>query len=737
MYGLVAGLGITAWTTIVISDPAAAVLGQCPEGSLPGPGPSNPIWTDDNVSVYAGGDFRAEGGAAEAEGLMVVEGNASFTRTPAGTFNVGWIGVGSWVVPTPGSVMLAVGGDVTVAPNTVLDVGANARDASSVLLGGNVDVGGLTTPDYETDGTRYRLNNGVLRQGLGADATAPWASWEALLVDQSTAFAALAPTGTVAPGATTLEFTGLTGANPQVFTVDGGVLAANPAITFLNVAYDVPVIINVTGGATLTWAPNFIADESGRVDDPSSPRFGDVSSRTLWNIVDATAVHLAGTSQVLGTFLVPGVDAAQPSLRVTASTNGRLLTNGTIVMDGTGNEHHNYPWISEPFECIPGPVEPVATGSVTIAKEISPIDQAYLPENVLFHGVVLCEGPGEIGQTVAEWYVAPGESVLVDDLPVGASCVIEEAIGPAARAFSAPPSGGVFLPSQLAWHAPVWDPAPPEFIVPDAADPVQFTFTVTNALARGAFTIQKIVNGDAAPAVQFTVQWQCALGDGISGGLVTLAAGETTEPIPAIVGMSCSVVELTPAEPEGGIWDLAVIEPSSVIITVDSAQTPLAFVVENTFIPDSQLGGFHIVKVVTNPDGVEFPDSFSGSWSCTAEGSEIAGAAWTATTEVPFAVSDIAIGAECTVTETTPVDPAGGSWGTPEVTPETFTVTDADTPVMVTVTNVLTTDDTDDGGGDLPATGTTVPWWAIVLGVGLVGAGAAMVIGGAARLTRP
>ncbi|KJL40791.1 hypothetical protein [Microbacterium trichothecenolyticum] len=115
--------------------------------------------------------------APGVEGLVIVQGDADFTKSPGGTFNVGWVGVGSGVVPTPGEVMLAVGGDLSVGAGTVLDVGANARDASDELLGGNVDVGGITTPDYETDGSRYRLNNGALQQELGAAATAPWSTW--------------------------------------------------------------------------------------------------------------------------------------------------------------------------------------------------------------------------------------------------------------------------------------------------------------------------------------------------------------------------------------------------------------------------------------------------------------------------------------------------------------------------------------------------------------------------------
>ncbi|MDR7188673.1 choice-of-anchor A domain-containing protein/LPXTG-motif cell wall-anchored protein [Microbacterium sp. BE35] len=735
---LIAALGVavaatlTGWSVLGVADPATAELGECPPGTIPGPGNSNPIWTDDNVAVYAGQDFRAEAGAAEVEGLVIVQGDADFTKSPGGTFNVGWVGVGSGVVPTPGEVMLAVGGDLSVGAGTVLDVGANARDASDELLGGNVDVGGITTPDYETDGSRYRLNNGALQQELGAAATAPWSTWGADITAASTTYAALPSTGTVTAAFTRIDFVGDGAATQQVFTVASGDLAANPEIHFTGIPDGATVVINVTGSGPVTWAPYYFGDGADRVDDPASPDFGTVAQRTLWNFVAASSVHVAGSSQVLGSILVPAADPAadQPALRVTASTNGRLYTNGTIVMDGAGNEHHNYPWIDPPFDCIPEPIIPPATGSVTIAKDISPEDAAVLPEGVLFHGTVVCELPEDGGEVVAEWYVAPGESVVVDGLPVGASCVIQESIGVGSRAVAPLVLvGAVLAPTYFLWQTPAWDPSPPQFVVPASDDPVQFTFTVTNALVRGAFTIEKSVEGEGAPDAAFTGTWLCTLaGATVGDGEWSLQAGQATEPIEALVGAVCAVTETTPAEPDGGSWSAPVIDPPSVTITAASALEPLTFVVTNTFVPEPVLGGFDIVKAVDDPDGVGFADSFGGTWSCTAEGSEVAGGSWTATTTEPFAVDDIAVGATCSVTEDAPADPADGTWGDVEIEPASFVVEDAETRVTVTVTNTLAADAPAAGGGELPATGTTVPWWAIAVGGGLLIGGAVVVL---------
>lgn len=829
---------------IAAAAPATAAIGECPPGTIPGPGNDNPVFTDNNVAVYAGQDFTALPSSAEVEGLLIVAGSAIFA--PAnGTFNVGWVGVGSGVAPSPGEVMMAVGGDLTVGAGTVLDVGANAIDGGE-LLGGNVQVGGTTTPDYETDGSRYRLNNGTLTQGMGADALANWTTWGADISSASAGYAALPPTGTTTAAFGRLTLTAVDGSDPQVFSVSGAVLQTTPEIDFVNLSDDVPVIINVTGSAPVTWAPNIFMEDGdavNRVDALDSPRFGPVSQRTLWNFTQTTSLHVAGSSQVLGSILVPGVNpvAGDPTLRVTASTNGRLYTNGSIVMDGVGNEHHNYPFIDAPFECIPVPGPPILqTGSIEIAKELSPEDAALLPEDTTFQGTVTCVDP-ENGVTIAEWVVEPGQTVAVDGLPVGAECVVTEHLGPGSRQFAQPVSGPRADPaSRFVWDAPTWEPAPPVFVVEEGTTP-QATFTVTNSIARGAFTIVKTVTGEGAPDISFSGTWECAVGDDTTdSGTWQLAAGQTSEPIEAPVGATCTVSETAPVAPGEGLWETPVISPESIVITLDSLETPLEIVVANTFVPVAQLGAFTITKLVENPDGVAFDNTFEGAWQCSTpdgsreltagtwtlvagettepipapigavcsvsevqptdpaggvwgepelspaslvitagsaqqplvftvtntlegdvpateggfeivktvvdasgigyedsftgtyqcalDGETVASGTWTASTTSPFTVDGLPIGAECDIAETTPQDPAGGAWSEPVITPASFAI-DGETRVAVTVTNTLHAVTPTPGPtppGPLPATGTTVPWWALALGGGLLLAGAAV-----------
>lgn len=753
--GLLAGLGVAAVATTPTAQPAAAAVGECPEGTLPGPGSANPIWTDQNVAVYAGADFQTREQAAEAEGVVVVAGNASFDRSTTGRFNVGWVGVGSGVAPFPGTTMLAVGGDLSVGSLSILDVGANAISEGE-LLGGDVQIGGVSSPDYALDGSRYELNNGTLTEAMGPAAIAQWAGWGTLISQQSADLAALSPTGTVTPGAL-LTFAGDGAAAQQVFTVAAATLNANPAVNFTGIPDGATVVVNVTGGP-VTWAPNYFADDGVRADDFASPLFGVLASRTLWNFPDATSVHLAGSSQVLGTILVPGAnpDPALPTLHVTASTNGRLFTNGTVLMDGVGNEHHNYPWLTAPFECIPV-TGPNAVGSVTVEKILSPDDAALLPDGTTFHGIISCPVAGG-GELTVEWEVAPGDVTTVGSLPVGTTCEITESIGPQARLRLAPPGMDLDVTRLSAWEAPAWTvngapaTAPVQFIVPAPEDEVQFAFTVENALQTGLFTITKaVVNPDEVEFDDgFTGSWACYESAAVDAEIVlsgswSLAAGETSAPIPAPVGSWCAVTETAPADPVGGLWADPVVTPGRTLITAGSAQTPLVFSVTNTLA--ESLGAFTVEKVVT---GDAAPAAtFTGRWSCELPaGTIVAEGVWTLVAGETTAPIEAPVGAVCTVTEDEPAATDDGLWAPPAITGSPLEVSAGEgDPALVVVTNVFTEtggrDDGEGGGdggevdGDLPATGGGVPAWIVWVGVGLLAAGAAVVVAGMVRRRRP
>lgn len=306
---------------------AAVPSAECPpEGQMPGIG-NVPAYTDSSVAVFAGGDYLATGSAAESEGLLLVQGNATFDKATGGAFNVGSVGVGSQIVPPGGSPMLAVGGTLTAAPGTELHVGANVDG------GGAVNVGGASSGVIETNGA-------PLTDALGAAAAmAPNADFQAVLADTSSSLGSLATNGTTQVTGNRVTFTSASTAELQVFTIDAAALSATTEVFFAGIPDGTAIVVNVVG-STVAFAPNYFDLNGERVDDFASPNFGNAASRILWNMTDATALTLGGTSQFMGTALAPNADA-----EVTASTNGRLHVGGDLTISGVGNEHHNYPWI--------------------------------------------------------------------------------------------------------------------------------------------------------------------------------------------------------------------------------------------------------------------------------------------------------------------------------------------------------------------------------------------------------
>lgn len=357
-----AATGIMTFGAFGSLTPAQAAAASCPTGEIGSPGTGNEIFTDNNVAVYAGGDLVTGSGAAEIEGVVVVHGDATFQRQPAGAFNVGTVGVGSGVVPGAGETMLAVGGDLRVESGiTTFFVGAPVPGFPDG--GGDVRVGGAAAPAHP-DG-RYDLNGGEFRSGLGAAALDGYAHFGDAISTASASYAAEATTGSARSEWGTATFAG-TGAAREVFTISAADLGAAGAVAFEKIADDATVIVNVTGD-TAVWSPNYFSDDGVRVDGVGGAvnGFGRVATRTMWNFADATRVEIGGSSQVLGSIMVPHAhaDAATPTLSTTAHLNGRVYTNGTIRMEGSGTEIHNYPFRDGAFVCEVEPETPVDPGA--------------------------------------------------------------------------------------------------------------------------------------------------------------------------------------------------------------------------------------------------------------------------------------------------------------------------------------------------------------------------------------
>lgn len=308
---------------------------SCPtSGEVPGIG-HNPKFTDGNVALFAGGNYTVDGGSAEAEGLLVVKGDATFAKDSGGTFNVGRVGAGSGILPESGDVMLAVGGDLSIAKGTTVDVGhgltAGPRYGGSVHVGKEIDEKGA-----------LETNGGERKSGVGAkEALSPYDTFDRTVSDESSSLGSLKPTGTTVSegGTVTFKSTGASKGNLQVFEISAAELDGASTFFFEGIPDGASVVVNVTGSHTVSISPMSVGFNGDRADTYDSPVFGEAASRILYNFEGSTSLTLGGGGNFMGSLLAP-----KASADLTASTNGRVYIGGDVKTHGSGNETHNYPW---------------------------------------------------------------------------------------------------------------------------------------------------------------------------------------------------------------------------------------------------------------------------------------------------------------------------------------------------------------------------------------------------------
>ncbi|MFJ5229437.1 choice-of-anchor A family protein [Kitasatospora sp. NPDC088391] len=339
--------GILLGGSAQAADPAPGRSAACPgPGQFPPIG-HDPKFTDGNVALFAGGGYTVDGGAAEAEGLLVVGGDAVFAKNPGGVFNVGRVGAGSGILPASGQVMLAVGGNLKVAKGTTVDIGSGL--ISGPGYGGGVRVGG----SIDEQGS-LQTNGGERGSGRGAAAALdPYAGFGATVQAQSAALGALKPTGTAkaAGGTVTFRSTGPSTGGLQVFELASADLDGASTFVFESIPADASVLVNVTGAHPVSISPMAVGYNGERVDVYSSAHFGEASAKVLYNLRETPRLTLGGGGNFIGSLLAP-----KASADLTASTNGRVYVGGDVRMHGSGNESHNYPWTGTPvFSCTPAP----------------------------------------------------------------------------------------------------------------------------------------------------------------------------------------------------------------------------------------------------------------------------------------------------------------------------------------------------------------------------------------------
>ncbi|MFF7250292.1 choice-of-anchor A family protein [Embleya sp. NPDC008237] len=380
MAGITAAIAAAAALGLIGAGPgyaekAGGRSASCPtSGEMPAIG-NSPRFTDNNVALFAGGDYTADGAAAEAEGLLVVKGRATFAKSSGGVFNVGRVGAGSGILPSSGNVMLAVGGDLSIAKGTTVDVGSGL--IAGPKYGGSVQIGG----SLNAAGT-LQTNGGASSSRMGsARAIEPYGGFDRTLRDESASLGALKQTGTATRSGATVTFksTAASIGNIQVFEISAADMNGASTFVFEAIPDNSSVLVNTTGTQGVSISPMSVGFNGERVDIYSSPTYGSAASRILYNFREAESLTLGGGGNFIGSILAP-----KASADLTASTNGRLYVGGNVRMHGTGNESHNYPWSGAPtFACKPevptSPTPPLPSASAPQPSRPGTPEQPGLP----------------------------------------------------------------------------------------------------------------------------------------------------------------------------------------------------------------------------------------------------------------------------------------------------------------------------------------------------------------------
>ena len=396
-------------------------------GNVSSAGTSKPQPVDENVAVYVGGSFTRAAGA-ELEGQLVVNGDALLDGNAL--FNMGWVGVGSGVLPVSGTDLVRVGGDFTINGTSRAEISSKAAD--DALLPGNVKVGGL----IETEAKLVHGGGGTVEESLGRSAAlgSNFANWPnkdfAVLSDFTTRNLTGTPGTYKTESWGRLELRGTAGADRHLFSIPAAELSARAFTLHL---FDIDptdvIVIQVTG--TTPAIVNVQGIYNGEAAIPMGDvAFGQIASRTLWAFPESTHVEIAG-AQVPGSIVVPRSDSH--TYHKANGTNGRVWVAGHLTQDnGNGSEFHSFPFLGDPdstcgtpmiapvpggtvVPVLPTVVESVCTAGVASTPSVTlPADSAdvtYVKSGAEVAGgtvtvVATAEGTNEFDASVTGWTIS-------------------------------------------------------------------------------------------------------------------------------------------------------------------------------------------------------------------------------------------------------------------------------------------------------------------------------------------
>lgn len=337
---------------------------ECNGGSCPTPfpevsniAPGGPDrGRDNNYNVIVGGDVTVTN-AGEMEGKVFIGGNLFMNRTQS--YNMGYVGLGSGVVPDNNTVWVTVGGNVEV-PNF-----------PTARILGPAGGGGIYSGEF-------RAGGGL--QNTPADANGPGASPDPIefeTVNFNSTVDAMTPNNLLSDMASLSSCLGTQVASPAS---DITISNASETYTITEISEANVYVVDITApigpsfGATINFV-DFENDGSEtiifNVDYPTSgdavkidistttingmPVIVDVPSGSapsfqlregiLWNIPDASSVLLGsgtGGGTIDGSFFIPG--SSVTTTMTSAGLNGRFYAAGDLIHGGNGSEFHAYPF---------------------------------------------------------------------------------------------------------------------------------------------------------------------------------------------------------------------------------------------------------------------------------------------------------------------------------------------------------------------------------------------------------
>lgn len=356
-----------------------------------------------------------------------------------------------------------------------------------------------------------------------------------------------------------------------------------------------------------------------------------------------------------------------------------------------------------------------AVGTFSIVKDVVWNSEPII--DLTFEGTYTVEAP-DGAVTEGTFTVADGDVWTSQEFETGSTVHLEEFL----------PT----TPANIDWEVPVFSQN--DFAIVGAED-TQVTLTNEAAVAQGAFSANKVVDGDAADlaeGVTFYLDYTYPAGDGFAAGSGVLelpANGDVVNSDSIPVGAVLTLTERAPEEIEGANWTASSLSESTVTINRDEI---VNVTVTNTLIAEVPTVGVFAASKVVDGDAAELADGMSFFLEYTypaGDGFEAGSGVLELPADGTVVVSEeLPVGAVLTLSEQTPEAVEGATWSEPQLSASTVTIA-SDGIVSVTVTNTLTADvievpkpvETDD---ELAVTGAAAPMIALTVALLLLAGGA-------------